>query len=302
MTIAACYLCPEGLVLGADSTSSAQISPGPGLTGFHFYNHNQKLFEIGENSTLGVITWGAGSLGPKSHREIFALVADEIKPKTAVGDVARRLSEMAWPEYQSAYGPAIQRCKDLAALGPHDPAIPVAAGTTRRTENEQREFDALTLNLHLGFCVGGYCLPSRSTTAFEIIFDPHAGAAPAPKQLPPLSYKFWGVPKLVQRLIFGADEDLKKAILASGKWNGTEPELVSLLEKQRLGHHLLPIRDAVDFVHTCIYSTIKAMKFSSFFQICGGPIELAVITSDRRFRWVRHKAWDSAIDEGDIYG
>ena len=42
----------------------------------------------------------------------------------------------------------------------------------------------------------------------------------------------------------------------------------------------------------------KAMKFSDLPQICGGPIEIAVITSDRRFRWVKHKTWDAAIMEG----
>lgn len=57
------------------------------------------------------------------------------------------------------------------------------------------------------------------------------------------------------------------------------------------------LRDAIDFAHACIYSTIKGMKFSNFFQVCGGPIELAVISTDRKFRWVRHKAWDAAIDE-----
>jgi hypothetical protein len=30
-------------------------------------------------------------------------------------------------------------------------------------------------------------------------------------------------------------------------------------------------------------------------KTCGGPIEVAVITSDREFRWVRHKGWDVAI-------
>ena len=54
----------------------------------------------------------------------------------------------------------------------------------------------------------------------------------------------------------------------------------------------------IDFVHACIASTIKAMKFSNLAQICGGPIEIAVITTDRRFRWVRHKEWDAAISEG----
>jgi hypothetical protein len=69
--------------------------------------------------------------------------------------------------------------------------------------------------------------------------------------------------------------------------------------QQRLSHAILPIRDAIDFVYTCIYSTIKALKFSSLQQICGGPIEIAIITTDRPFRWVRHKAFDAAISEGE---
>jgi len=58
------------------------------------------------------------------------------------------------------------------------------------------------------------------------------------------------------------------------------------------------MRDAIDFVHSCISSTIKTLKFSHLSQTCGGPIEIAVITTDRDFRWVRHKEWDAAIKEG----
>jgi hypothetical protein len=285
-------------VFGADSTSSAQISAGPGQTGFHFYNHNQKIFEIGDSSTLGVVTWGIGSVGTKSHREIIATIADDLLAKVPsdVSDVAMRLSALVWKEYQAAFAPLIQKCKALATKGAHDPKIAVAAGIVRRTSDEQREFENLSLNLHLGYCLGGHLPPNRAAQAFEIVCDPLATAV-SQKQLPPLSYKFWGAPRLVQRLIFGADDNLKQAILGSGKWSGTDAELTKMLDDQRLGHHILPIRDAIDFVHTCVYSTIKAMKFSNFFQICGGPIELGVVTADRRFRWVRHKAWDSAIEE-----
>lgn len=50
-----------------------------------------------------------------------------------------------------------------------------------------------------------------------------------------------------------------------------------------------------------IYTTIKAMKFSHMAPVCGGPVEVAVITTDRRFRWVRHKGFDAAIGDGSIY-
>src|SRR5262249_42523348 len=109
---------------------------------------------------------------------------------------------------------------------------------------------------------------------------------------------FWGAPNMIMRLIFGADSGLASAILASKKWTGTPQELDTIIRQFNLSHPVLPIRDAIDFVHACIYSTIKALKFSMLDQICGGAIELAVITTDRQFRWVRHKDWDVAIRDG----
>jgi hypothetical protein len=63
----------------------------------------------------------------------------------------------------------------------------------------------------------------------------------------------------------------------------------------------LPIREAIDWLHASIYTTIKTMKFSHMTSVCGGSVEIAVITTDRRFRWVRHKGFDSAIGEGGLF-
>jgi hypothetical protein len=112
-------------------------------------------------------------------------------------------------------------------------------------------------------------------------------------------WNFAGAPNIVKRLMYGYDEAIPVDILNSTKWNGTPQELEQILGKYRIEQPLLPVREAIDFVHAGIASTIKAMKFSSLAQICGGPIEVAVITTDRRFRWVRHKDWDVAIAEGD---
>ena len=59
----------------------------------------------------------------------------------------------------------------------------------------------------------------------------------------------------------------------------------------------LPIREAIDFVHTYLRLTVKACKFQFGVPDCGGPIEVAFISNDRRFRWVCHKAFDSAVRE-----
>jgi hypothetical protein len=104
---------------------------------------------------------------------------------------------------------------------------------------------------------------------------------------------------MILRLLNGCDEQLKRAIIDSGQWKGSRTDLDALVMKHALMHPILPIRDAIDFTHACISSTIKAFKFSGLSPICGGPIEIAVITTDRQFRWVRHKPWDAAIIEGE---
>jgi hypothetical protein len=118
----------------------------------------------------------------------------------------------------------------------------------------------------------------------------------APAQIPIGVPKFWGWSNLINRLHLGMDENVFQEILSSGKWNGTPEELAQIVLRNRLAPAgLLPIREAVDWVYASIYTIIKAMKFSRMEPVCGGPIEIGVITTDRPFRWVRHKGFDSAI-------
>lgn len=70
MTIAACYLSPEGVVFGADSTSTYNFTNGR-----HHFNYGQKIFEISdspETGTLALVTWGLGGLSVGSYRTLVA--------------------------------------------------------------------------------------------------------------------------------------------------------------------------------------------------------------------------------------
>lgn len=291
MTIAACYVTPEGVVLGADSTASAMFT-----SGFHYFNYNQKVFEIGEPGlgTLGVVTWGLADYGTQSHRTIFALLNDFIadnRPKT-IKEIADKLIDLAW----TAFDPLLLRLRQLNTKKAFDQSA-TAPDPAARTRDEEEEFEKLKRGLVLGFCIGGYLPPRRIPEAFSIVFDPLSGK-PTATLLPVGSWNFWGAPNMIRRLMFGCDEALRQDLLESGKWSGSAAELDALLSQYRLATPTMPIREAIDFVHACCASTIKAMKFSNLAQICGGPIEIAVITTDRRFRWVRHKEWDVAISEG----
>jgi hypothetical protein len=282
MTIAACYVSREGVVLGADSTSTF------GFEQNHYLNHAQKIFEIGDNGTFGVVSWGLGRWEDTSYRTFTAHLGDDLgkTPPKSVQDVAQRWIDILWPEYVRVFANQITRATVLAAKG----------GT--RTPDEQRELENLD-DWVTGFCLGGHCPTDRKPDAFEINFDVR-NAKPTPKQLTRHVPTFWGAPSMIERLIYAMDWRLVSDILRSGKWSGTPKELVDMMSRYSLHTPELPIREAIDFVHASIYSTIKALKFSRNAQVCGEPIEIAVITSDRRFRWVRHKRMDEAIREQEI--
>jgi hypothetical protein len=295
VTIAVCYVSPEGVVLGADSTST-WLPPDGGPP--HYLNHGQKIFEIGEGSTLGIVTWGLGGLATGSHRSEAAKLADSLaaKPAASVTEVTERFVDQFWPNYTSSLKQRIDLCKALANKKPYSAQVTQPGA---RTQQEEAQLQSLSRNLKVGFCIGGYLLPGRTPEACEVLFDPLKDK-PKPQSVPVYDPAFWGVPNMIHRLMLGADPRLVKRIIGTGKWNGTEAELVAQLRHYALAQPPLPIRDAIDFVHTCIYSTIRALKFSSIPQACGGPVEVAVITVDRTFRWVKHKPLSSAIHDGDV--
>lgn len=298
MTIACCYVSLEGVILAADSTASYN-----GVGGMRHYNHNQKIFEVGNDATLGIVTWGLGNLGELSYRTLFARLADSVeaaKP-ASVDEVMDRWIDIYWAAYGATLSAppnkaSVDLCRVLEAKAPFDPNA--AANPNVRTQGEESTYQQIKNGLTAGFCIGGHMGPDRIPTGLHVHFDPTQTAKPAPVRMLTREYQFWGAPNIFQRLIFGADEATKAAIVQSDKWTGDSNDLNIILAQHSLGHPMVPLRDAIDFVYMCIYSTIKAIKFSGFPRLCGGPIELAVISADRRFRWVRHKPWDAAVAEG----
>jgi hypothetical protein len=105
MTIAACYLSAEGVVFGADSTTTMFVSGiGPGAPGSeHHYNFAQKVFQVGENSTLAMTMWGLGNLRTVSYRTLIAQFADSLVGQGAqsMADVANRWNQFFWTAYST---------------------------------------------------------------------------------------------------------------------------------------------------------------------------------------------------------
>lgn len=280
MTIAACYVSSEGVVLGVDSTSTMRV---PGRQDRH-YNYEQKLFELGEKSTLAIAMWGVGGLEALSYRTMIAKLADDLvdDPAESVEQVANVWTQRFWKEYTERLAEPLKRYRDLAEL-------------SERTEDEEREFQRLE-GLSGGFCVAGYMRKDRVPHAFEIVYGPDMGAPGEPQELEYDIPRFWGCPNLMYRLILGIDVAVLGQIQTSEKWQGSPEDLFSLVGPSILRTPgSLPLREAVDWIYSSIYITIKAIKFSCLSPVCGGPIEVAVISSDRDFRWVTHKGLGEAV-------
>jgi len=290
VTIAACYLSAEGVVFGADSTTTMSVpNPTPGnAPSEHHYNFAQKVFQVGDEGCLGITMWGLGNLAQTSYRTLIARFADQLRanPQPTMAAIADRWTEHFWAAYSSEYAPVLQRVGQLT-------------GITIRTPSEDDELEFLHQSFSGGFCLGGCCVPDRTPQAFEINYDPEMQTPHPPRALEVGSAKFWGCPNLIQRLIYGVDFQILDAIEGSGKWSGTNTELLELVRPHILSQPFdLPIREAIDWVHASIYTTNQAMKFSHLAPVCGGPIEVAVVTTDRPFRWVRHKRLDAALRQG----
>ncbi len=294
MTIAACYVSPEGVVLGADSTVS-YMAPG---RGFQHFNNNQKIFEVGSPGVVGVATWGLGSFGTDlSIRTALAEFADllENRPQKNMAEVAKEWAKFVWGKYNSyiSNSPELSTFRALKSKASHDSNNP-----TSRSPDEDRAFQELSQNLAIGFYIGGRGGSDRNPGAYRVEMTPNQAAVSNPQKIDVGVLSWAGIPNIASRVVRGYDENLRKQLLDSKQWTGSEKELDHILNQQSLSPGIvLPIRDAIDYVYSCIFGTIKAMKFSQLPSVCGGTIEVAVVTSDRDFRWVKHKAWSTGIDE-----
>lgn len=267
MTIAAAYLTSEGVVFGADSTTT--VSSNKKVS--QLLNHAQKVFEIGENSRLGICTWGAGCINGISHRTLIARLGDEL-------DIDKVSVSCAVDAFKAIVAKEFGNGKNVGFIG---------------------------------YALGGWDVDSHIPQCFEIQFQPESEIVVS--QLPIGEARFFGHPEFFARVFHGFDSKLPDNLLSELKKqklgikdDDIEAMFADAFQKaivplRTFSFSDLPVREAIDFVHTYLHITIKSFKFRSGPPICGGPIEIGFISSDRNFRWVRHKAFDRAINEQEAW-
>lgn len=264
MTIAAAYLVSDGLVLGADSTSTFIHNANHGKPVTQFQDHTQKVFEVGQQSRFGLCTWGAGSVGKISHRTVVARLADKVDNEmSTVLNVVDELVNIIEPEAKKR-SDAFHLGYFLGGWDPksHDPACYRLEFTNKETIKKKQPI--------------GNCQFAANTTTF--------------------TRTFWGYDPLLYEKLKGEllkkfkPRDKDKFIK---KYNDAFDVVADAMRIECFPDP--PIREAIDFVYSFLEITLKVEKFRIGQHSCGGQIEIGFITSDRNFRWATHKPFCSAI-------
>jgi hypothetical protein len=268
MTIAAAYLTSEGVVLGADSLTTIERTHD-GAT-LQLLDHAQKVFELGQASCFGVCTWGGGAVGSLSHRTVIARAADRVNQgSSSVADVAKCLVEVV---------------------------------------NEALVGAQLAASLRFGYFVGGHDI-DRTPRCCRVGFGVFEGKLVSSESWFQIGQsQFEGAPDYFARLFKGFAVALPNLLLT--ELRRRNPELPPSFEQSfsdafrevsasvlSAGYADLPLREAIDYIHTYLYTTVKGFKFRFGVPLCGGPIEIGYVSTDRHFRWACHKQFNSAIEE-----
>jgi hypothetical protein len=155
--------------------------------------------------------------------------------------------------------------------------------------------------------LGGWDPDTHLPECYHIYFDDTKEPSVRPFSIGEAS--FFGCPEFFSRVFHGFDNKLPAFLLNELKNRSVQAKegdldvvfneafTAAVAPLRAAGFRDLPIREAIDCIYTYLHITIKAFKFRYGPPICGGPIEIAFISTDRTFRWVLHKDFDRAIRE-----
>ena len=270
MTIATGLLAHDGVVLGADSTVTVSDAQGRMR---HLFAGGQKVFQLGMDRHYGFLLFGPLAFGTRSYRDLLVEFDASLGPDNPpLRELAERFLAFAWERWPDA-------------TDDPDLEFPASPGT--------------------GLMIGGIGDSDRRCSfAYLHSMVKEADDRQALLHITqPGGFIFDGCPSPASRLVYGFDDvawSIVSPFIPGDQQQAILDQLQAPSEFRAAPSPTLPLRDALDYVHWIVYSTIKYYKFTELPTVCGGKVELACVTSDRGFRWITHKSLDWSI--GDVEG
>lgn len=266
MTICVSVRIPEGLILAADSMVTLEgtidTPKGPQSGVLQTFESANKLTRI-KDYPIGVMTWGIASISNRSIPSLimeweYGLSSSFLNAGFTMRDMADGLHEFIAARYDKSYPATKKRPK-------------------------------------LGMFIGGYSGGQFFSEQFYCEWPNEIAWQEVrpnkPDGSPDFGANWFGQIDALSRLIHGYD----KAGINELIKRGADKTIVQKWMDDHVSELLLvfdgmPIQDAVDFANYAVQLTIGKFRFSVGVPVCGGNVDIAVITPDA-FKWAQRKQW-----------
>lgn len=283
MTICVSVKVGEGLVLAADSAVTLEaLIPMPGggqanqiIQNFNFAN---KVAHF-KDYPIGVLNWGLATINARSLHSLimefeYTHPGLASNPGYDVNTIATQLFDFLKAKYDAAYPVVAAPAIPVAAP---NPAVPPVAGRPV-----------------FGILVGGYSSNEFFAEMYKAEYPNEANLIPLrPVQNGQQNFgaDWFGLKDALIRLIKGFDLAALDQLINRGvdaaiiqQWvNDAVSELPIVFDG-------MPLQDAIDFAEYAAQVVIGRYRFGVGAQLCGGDIDIAVITPSR-FDWAQRKRW-----------
>ncbi len=245
----------DGMVLAADSATTFYTADGrPG----QIYEHVNKIVNLIKGLPIGVMTCGAGSIGPAS---IATLLKDLRVQLSGDLQIETYTTETVASRVHAFFSEKAEEC----------------------------DFKGFLVLRICGYSAG-HALPEM----WDLVFSD--GHCPGPRQAQSeaaIGVMWEGEHDALNRIIFGMGTVPPEAIADLGM---SEEQADAAFRKllPHLYENLIlaaaPIQDAIDLARFLVETTKGFIRFGiRRVKTVGGPIEIAAITKHEGFRWVQRK-------------
>ncbi|RJX17553.1 MAG: hypothetical protein C4575_12990 [Desulforudis sp.] len=281
MTICVAVKVSEGLVLAADSAATihgelhlpnGEVSIGILKT----YEHARKLSHV-KDYPIGTLSWGLSLIGPRSVESLIK----EYEYSLQSLQEEQEKAHLCRLEGRAEVDPFRYQVRDIAqGLFQH-----IKKFYEANLPEDKRS--------PLGILVSGY----SSDQFFPEQFMIQIPESPDLKELrkdvngkPNFGADWFGLTDAMTRLHWGRDQQVV-AIIAD-RFKVEKEEVRQLLEplQYQIVFDGMPLQDAIDFAVYVVNVVIGRYRFVLGAPLCGGEIDVAVITPDN-FTWINRKAW-----------
>lgn len=278
MTIAVSLKVNDGVVLAADSASSLLVKPvqGPAAV-VQVFNNANKIFNLRKGLPIGLITWGAGSIG----KAAISTLAKDLRVRLSGPDPVHK----DWHIDEQGY------------------SLKEVAERVRRfffEEHYQPTFNEWPEKPPLGFIVAGYSAGGDLAEEFRIDISPK-GECPDPIPVRPkdsCGVTWSGEPEAISRLVRGFSPQLpivlQQRLGINVEQLSQAMAIISDALQAQVVYDAMPIQDAVDLAEFFVDLTERFSRFTPGAITVGGPIEIAAITKHEGFKWIKRKHYFSA--------